>query len=88
MARVRLTDKLLRKIIDEALAPAGGASSVKALLQSLVEGIGEKLKGQYPPEAVDAEMKDLATQVEALIRSSVAKLKSGKAEQQPAAPPS
>jgi len=76
MARTRITDNLLKQLVKEALAPAGGTGSVKELLQGLVSGIGEKLKGQYPPEAVDAEMKDLSTQIEALIRSSVAKLKS------------
>lgn len=76
MARTPVTKTLLKKLVQEALAPAGGTGSVKEMLSSLVGGIGEKLKGQYPPEAVDAEMKDLSTQIEALIRSSVAKLKS------------
>jgi len=83
MARVPLTDNLIKQMVNEALAPAGGTGSVKEMLQNLVGGIGEKLKGQYDPGAIDAEMKELSTQIEALIRSSVAKLKSSK----PAATP-
>jgi hypothetical protein len=78
MARTPLTETLLKQLVTEALAPAGGTGSVKEQLQSLVSTIGEKLKGQYDPAAVDAEMKELATQIEALVRSSVAKLKSSK----------
>jgi len=78
MARVHLTKSLLEQLVKEALAPAGGTGSVKEQLQGLVSSIGEKLKGQYDPAVVEQEMKELATQVEALIRSSVAKLKSAK----------
>ena len=78
MSRTPLTQTLLKQLVQEALAPAGGAASVKEQLRGLVSTIGEKLKGQYDPAAVDAEMKELATQIEAMVRSSVAKLKSSK----------
>lgn len=78
MARTPITKTLLKQLVLEALAPAGGTASVKEQLGGLVTTIGEKLKGQYDPTMVDAEMKELATQIEALIRSSVAKLKSAK----------
>jgi hypothetical protein len=78
MSRTPLTQTLLKQLVQEALAPAGGTASVKEQLQGLVSTIGEKLKGQYDPAAVDTEMKELATQIEALVRSSVAKLKSSK----------
>jgi hypothetical protein len=78
MARTPITNSLLKELVKEALAPAGGTGSVKDSIQSLVGVIGEKLKGQYDPAAVENEMKELATQIEAMIRSSVAKLKSSK----------
>ena len=78
MARIPVTETMLKQLVKEALAPAGGTGSVKDAIQNLVGVIGEKLKGQYDPAAVEGEMKELATQIEAMIRSSVAKLKSSK----------
>jgi hypothetical protein len=83
MKRASLTEKHLRKIIKEEMEASGpGGGSVKKVISDLVGLVTSKLKMQYPPEAVQKEGEELAKQIEALIRSSVAKLKSSK----PAAP--
>jgi len=99
MARTPVTNALIKKLVKEAMdAPrdpaakggepgSGAEGSVKQQVAQLVNTVGEKLKAQFPPQDVEREMSDLHNQVTALIRASVAKLKSAapKGEKKPVA---
>jgi len=76
MARIALTPDRLKHIIKEELAqaPVAGAGIGK-LLSDLVGTFEAKLSQQYPGDVVKREAADLKTQIEALLRAAVTKVK-------------
>jgi len=76
MARHAITYDRLHQIIKEESAQLPvGTAGIGKLLSDLVNTFEAKLGQQYPGDVVKREAADLKTQIEALIRASVTKVK-------------
>ena len=69
---------ILKRIIkEEAIAPAGGGSSLSKLLDDVTQQFAHKMKAQYPgaDDLVQQEANELKMQITAQIKASAAKVK-------------